>query len=62
MAEGNPRGKPASWVAVTLMVLGFVIGGVGLVIGNWVLFWVGGGIVLVGGIVGLATGILDDVH
>ena len=32
---------PAAWTAVTIILIGFVVGGVGLVIGNWVVFWIG---------------------
>jgi len=55
------HGRPVSWVAVTIIVVGFVIGGIALPIGpNWVLFWVGTAIVVVGGIMGAATHIMDD--
>jgi hypothetical protein len=32
---------PAAWTAVTIILIGFVVGGVGLVIGSWVTFWIG---------------------
>ncbi len=32
---------PAAWTGVTLMLIGFVVGGIGLVIDNMTLFWVG---------------------
>lgn len=32
---------PAAWTAVTIMLAGFVIGGIGLVVDTWVMFWVG---------------------
>ena len=58
--EGH-HGRPASWVAVTVIIIGFVIGGIALTVGpNWVLFWVGAAIVVVGGIMGAATRIMDD--
>jgi len=48
-------------VAVTIIVVGFIIGGIALPIGpNWVLFWVGAGIVVVGIIIGAANRIMDD--
>lgn len=43
---------PAAWTGVTLMLLGFVIGGVGLVIANMLLFWVGVALQPIGIIVG----------
>jgi ABC-type enterochelin transport system permease subunit len=33
---------PAAWTGVTIMLIGWVVGGIGLVAGpNWVLFWIG---------------------
>ena len=32
---------PAAWTGVTIMLIGFVVGGLGLVIDNMTLFWVG---------------------
>jgi hypothetical protein len=55
------HGRPVSWVAVSLMLLGFLVGGLGLVFGpTWWAFWVGIGIVAVGGLLALATGISND--
>ena len=51
----------ASWVAVSVIIVGFVVGGVALVPHpHWWLFWIGAGIVVVGGIMGAAAHILDD--
>jgi hypothetical protein len=45
-----------------VMIAGFAIGGLGLVAGpSWPTFWVGAAIVAVGGVFGLAVGILGDV-
>jgi len=55
------HGRPVSWVAVTIIIIGFIIGGIALPIGpNWVLFWVGVAIAVVGMIVAGAAGIMDD--
>jgi len=55
------RGRPVSWIAVTVMVLGFVIGGLGLVLGpTWWLFWTGAGVTVAGGIFAWAIGIMED--
>lgn len=60
MAEHN-IGRMTSWVAVAVILAGFIVGGLGLVFGpNWVMFWVGVGVVVVGGIYALAVGIMDD--
>ena len=55
------HGRRVSWVAVTLIIVGFVIGGIALPIGpNWVLFWVGAAIVVVGVIFAGSIRIMDD--
>ena len=55
------HGRRVSWVAVTLIIVGFVIGGIALPIGpNWVLFWVGVAIVVLGAIIAAAIRIMDD--
>ena len=55
------HGRAVSWVAVSIIVAGFVVGGLGLVVGpTWVAFWVGVGLVVVGGLLALATNISDD--
>lgn len=60
MAEHN-TGRPTSWAAVLVIVVGFVVGGLGLILGpNWVMFWVGAGIAAVGGLYALAVGIMED--
>ena len=55
------HGRPASWVAVSIIIIGFCVGGIALPIGpTWWLFWVGAAIVVIGGIMAMATHILDD--
>ena len=55
------HGRPASWVAVSIIIAGFIVGGIALPVGPiWWLFWLGAGIVVVGGIVALSVHILDD--
>jgi hypothetical protein len=55
------HGRPVSWVAVTLILIGFVAGGLALVFGpTWWLFWVSLGITVVGGLLAMATGIFED--
>ncbi len=63
MAEGvHARGRASSWVAVSLIILGFLVGGLALPFGPlWWLFWVGVGLVVVGGIIALAIDIFEDV-
>jgi hypothetical protein len=55
------HGRPVSWVAVSLIVAGFLAGGLALVFGpTWWLFWVSLGVAAVGGLLALSTGIFDD--
>jgi fatty acid desaturase len=58
--EGR-HGRPISWASVIIMIVGFLAGGAGLVFGpTWWLFWVGGGLAALGGILALGTGIFND--
>ena len=43
---------PAAWTGVMIILVGFVVGGIGMVIDNWTLFWVGVALVPAGAIVG----------
>jgi hypothetical protein len=44
----NP-GRPISWVGTTVVIIGFIIGGIAFVPGpNWILFWISAGIAIVG--------------
>ncbi len=55
------HGRPVSWVSVSIVLAGFIAGGVGLVVGpTWWLVWTGGAVVAVGGILALSTGIFRD--
>ncbi len=59
------HGRTVSWVAVAIMVVGFLVGGVGLIAGGhggpiWWMFWTGGGIAVLGLLVSLATNMFED--
>jgi hypothetical protein len=58
------HGRPVSWVAVSIIMVGFLVGGVALTFGHhgptWWLFWLGVGLAAVGGLLALATGIFED--
>jgi hypothetical protein len=41
MAASHHGSTPAAWTAVTLILVAFLVGAIGLVIGNWVIFWAG---------------------
>ena len=43
---------PAAWTTVTFILVGFLVGGLGLVLDIWPMFWVGVVIAVVGPIVG----------
>jgi hypothetical protein len=62
MTESSHAGRPSSWIAVAVVVAGFVLGGVGLVTGpSWTLFWIGVGVVVVGGLALVLVGAFSDV-
>jgi hypothetical protein len=55
------HGRTVSWVAVSLIMVGFLVGGLALVFGpTWVVFWVGAGLAVVGGLLAMATDIFED--
>lgn len=55
------HGRAVSWVAVSIIMAGFLVGGLALVFGpTWWLFWVGLGIAAVGGLLALAINIFED--
>jgi hypothetical protein len=49
------------WIVSAVIMVGTVVGGIALIIWNWPLFWVGVGLMVVGGIGGYFTGIMDMV-
>jgi len=59
--DAGHHGRPVSWAAVVIITIGFLAGGLGLMVGpTWWLFWVGTGLVAFGGILALGTGIFND--
>ena len=42
---------PAAWTGVTIVLLGFLVGGIGLALENMTMFWVGVALGPIGGIV-----------
>jgi hypothetical protein len=60
-AAGSFHGRAVSWVAVTTIMAGFLVGGLGLVVGPvWWLFWAGVALVAAGGLLAAATHIFED--
>lgn len=43
---------PAAWTGVVLILIGFTVGGLGLVLDNWLVFWIGVAFAPIGMIVG----------
>ncbi|TDC45800.1 hypothetical protein E1281_29455 [Actinomadura sp. KC345] len=62
MSTGHHAGRPKSWVAVSIIFIGFTIGGAGIVMGpDWIVFGIGAAVTVLGGIVALAVDIMADV-
>jgi hypothetical protein len=38
---------PAAWAGTMITLVAFLVGGIGLVLGNWTIFWVGAVLVVV---------------
>jgi hypothetical protein len=55
------HGRRVSWIAVSIMMVGFLVGGLALVFGpTWWVFWLGCGIAVVGLLTAIATNIFED--
>ncbi len=53
MADHDNHGQtPAAWTAVTIMMVGFVVGSIAVIQLNWVLLAVGFVIIVAGAVVG----------
>jgi len=49
----NHGNTPAAWTTVTLVLLSFVVGGIGLMMSSWPVFWIGVAITPIAVVVGL---------
>jgi hypothetical protein len=58
------HGRRVSWVAVSIITAGFLIGGLALIFGHhgptWWLFWIGAGAAVLGILLTLATNTFED--
>jgi hypothetical protein len=55
------HGRAVSWVAVSIIIVGFLCGGLGLIIGpTWWAFWLGLGLAVLGLLISMATNIFED--
>lgn len=52
MPEAHHGSTPAAWTTVTVALVACLVGAAGLIAQNWVVFWVGAGLLVVAGIVG----------
>jgi hypothetical protein len=57
---GHPHGKPASWVAIAVMLAAFLTGGLSIIFHLWWLMWTCLGIIAVAGIAAMSVGIMND--
>lgn len=60
--SANHGNTPAAWIGVTIVLAGFVIGGLGLVFESMILFWIGVACAPIGAIVGLVLAKLGLGH
>ncbi|MFC6886817.1 MULTISPECIES: HGxxPAAW family protein [Actinomadura] len=61
-STGSHAGRPSSWVAVSIIFVGFAVGGAALCFGpSWVTFYVGVAIIVVGIIVSGLVHLFSDV-
>jgi hypothetical protein len=58
LAHDDHGSTPAAWTTVVIITLAFVLGTLAVVLGNWPLFWVSVGIVILGGVVGKAMSMM----
>jgi thiol:disulfide interchange protein len=59
----NPAGhsgRPIGYAASGVIVLGFILGGIGLTVGPHVLIWIGVAIIVIVGAVGMAAHVWSD--
>jgi hypothetical protein len=62
MSSSGHAGRPSSWVAVSVIFIGFTVAGLALPLGpDWLVFWIGAGIVALGGVLALVVDIMSDV-
>jgi len=58
---GGHGASMKSWLAATVIVIGFIVGGVAIIYWNWPIFWTGVGIAVLGCILAAAVGIMSEV-
>jgi hypothetical protein len=53
MSASSHGSTPAAWTGVVLVTIAFIIGTLAIIVANWPMFWVGVGVLVLGGIVPL---------
>jgi len=56
------RGKRGSWLGVFVIIAAFIVGLIGLIETNWVVGVIGGVLLVIGGIIALASNIMEQVE
>jgi hypothetical protein len=54
------HGRTVSWVAVSLIMVAFLAGGLALVFSVWPVFWAAVGVAVIGGLLAAGTNLFDD--
>lgn len=52
MSTSHHGSTPAAWTAVCVALIAFCVGGAGLMMDNWVVFWVGVAMLVGAGLIG----------
>ncbi len=59
-AASGHSGPRAAWLASWIVIAGFALAGIGLTVGPRLLIWIGAGITVVTGVLGMATHVWSD--
>jgi hypothetical protein len=55
------HGRAVSWIAVSIIMVGFLVGGLAMVFGpTWWVFWVGVGVSVLGSLIAMSANIFED--
>jgi hypothetical protein len=47
--QEHNSGRPISWLGTSIVIIGFIVGGIGFVPSpHWTIFWIGTGVAIVG--------------
>ncbi|MHB1432810.1 MAG: hypothetical protein ACYCVZ_11920 [Streptosporangiaceae bacterium] len=55
------HGRKISWIAISILIIGFLVGGLALIFGSiWWLFWTGVGFAALGLLIAVGSNIFED--